>query len=291
MCGAKYCDEECSVLRKHMEACPWAQTAAPVGAQATQPTAKATQAVVGAQGAGDWGQPAAAASGQQQQAASNSSHKARSSAQSLAALCSAFTSTTPLLGRWCKSSTSGGSPVAIQWQSCFRLVVSDGHHYQQAVVVTELHARIESGGVETLGLIKLTEVSCRMVAGRRVIIILGLEVVSCRVAKLGAPSNVDPACAAKSASEASQQGAKPAPAAPPKPTPAVAHAEFNVGTNQQPQSAQQPQSLDSDEEEVLRLEEEKAKEVELQIQREAQLMDQWCSWAFCNNAGCASKQC
>ena len=77
----------------------------------------------------------------------------------------------------------------------------------------------------------------------------------------------------------------------PKSTPAVLHAESNVGTNQQPQSAQQPQSLDSDEEEVLRLEEEKAKEVELQIQREAQLMDQWCSWEFCNNAGCASKQC
>jgi replication factor A1 len=156
----------------------------------------------------------------------------------------------------------------------FGLVVSDGHHYQQVVVVSELHARIESWEVETLGLIKLTEVSCQVVAGRRVIIILGLEVVSCRVAKLGAPSNVDPACAAKSASEASQQGAKPAPAAPPRPTPAVAHAESNVGTNQQPQSAQQPQSLDSDEEKVLRLEEEKAKEVELQIQREAQLMDQ-----------------
>jgi replication factor A1 len=109
--------------------------------------------------------------------------------------------------------SSGNSMAVVR----FRLVVSDGHHYQQAVVVSELHARIESREVETLGLIKLTEVSCQVVAGRRVIIILGLEVVSCRVAKLGAPSNMDLACAAKSASEASQQGAKPAPAAPPKP--------------------------------------------------------------------------
>ena len=52
-------------------------------------------------------------------------------------------------------------------------------------------------------------------------------------------------------------------------------AKSNVGTKQQPQSAQQPQSprlpsarthLDSEEGEELRLEEEKAKEVEMQIQ-------------------------
>ena len=103
----------------------------------------------------------------------------------------------------------------------FKLVVSDGQHYQQAVVVTELNARILSGEVQTLGLIKLTEVFCKVVQNRSVIIILGLEVVPCPVGKLGKPSNVDSAGAATSASGENHQEAKPAPAASQKPTPAV----------------------------------------------------------------------
>ena len=84
---------------------------------------------------------------------------------------------------------STDNPVAVER---FRLVVSDGQHYQQAVVVTELNARIKSGEIQTLGLIKLTEIFCKVVMGRRVIIIFGLEVMSCPVEKLGKPSNVDP---------------------------------------------------------------------------------------------------
>ena len=218
-----------------MEAYPWAQAAAlvgaqaPVGAKASQASAKATQAVVEAQSEGDWGQPAAAASGQPQGAQ-------QCQLTSGAVLRIYHYDTTPgsvVQVLDIRRLSSGNSMAVVR----FRLVVSDGHHYQQAVVVSELHAKIESREVETLGLIKLTEVSCQEVAGQRVIIILGLEVVSCRVAKLGAPSNVDPKCAAKSTAGASQQGAKTVPAAPPKPTTAVVHAESNVGTNQQPQSA------------------------------------------------------
>ena len=130
---------------------------------------------------------------------------------------------------------STDNPVAVER---FRLVVSDGQHYQQAVVVTELNARIKSGEIQTLGLIKLTEIFCKVVMGRRVIIIFGLEVMSCPVEKLGKPSNVDP----------------------------------NVGTIQQPPSAQQPQCLH-----------------ERQLQEQTgQLMDDWCCREFCNKAGCVS---
>ena len=217
---------------------------------------------------GDWGQPAAASGQHQQPQGAQQCRITSGAVQRIYLYDTTPGSVVQVLD--IRRLSTGNSMAVVR----FRLVVSDGRHYQQAVVVTELNARIESGEVETLGLIKLTEVSCQVVAGRRVIIILGLEVVSCRVAKLGAPSNVDPVCAAKSAAEVSQRGAKPVPAAPPKPTPAVVHAESNVATNQQPQSAQQSQSLDSNEEEVLRLEEKKAKEVKLQILREAQLMDQ-----------------
>ena len=151
---------------------------------------------------GDWGQPAAA-SGQQQQPQGAQQCPITSGAVQRIYLYDTTPGSVVQVLDIRRLSTAGNSMAVVR----FRLVVSDGRHYQQAVVVTELNARIESGEVETLGLIKLTEVSCQVVAGRRVIIILGLEVVSCRVAKLGAPSNVDPACAAKSASEAGQQGA------------------------------------------------------------------------------------
>ena len=150
---------------------------------------------------GDWGQPAAA-SGQQQQPQGAQQCPITSGAVQRIYLYDTTPGSVVQVLDIRRLSTRNSMAVVR-----FRLVVSDGRHYQQAVVVTELNARIESGEVETLGLIKLTEVSCQVVAGRRVIIILGLEVVSCRVAKLGAPSNVDPACAAKSASEAGQQGA------------------------------------------------------------------------------------
>jgi len=136
-----------------------------------------------------------------------------------------------------KKLSSGNSNQAAER---FRLVVSDSQHYQQAMVATQLNAKILSEEVQKLGLIKLTEVICNVVQNRRIIIILGLEVVSGPVEKLGEPSNVDSAGAATSAfggnqqapaaTPAPQQETKPAPAAFKKSTPAVVQNKSNVNT-------------------------------------------------------------
>ena len=279
MCGAKYCGDECMVLHKHMEVfCPWGPAAAaPISAEATRVSAEATQAVVAAQGAGPAAASASGASGQPQEQPQEPQPPPPQPQPP-----QQWPMTGGAVQRMYHDDNTPGSvvqvldirrlstdnPVAVER---FRLVVSDGQHYQQAVVVTELNARIKSGEIQTLGLIKLTEIFCKVVMGRRVIIIFGLEVMSCPVEKLGKPSNVDP----------------------------------NVGTIQQPPSAQQPQCPGSGEGEQLRLEEGEAKVVEMHTQegyerqllggherqlqgQTGQLMDDWCCREFCNKAGCVS---
>ena len=260
MCGAKYCGHECMVLHKHMEVlCPFGAAAPPVSLEATQ-------AVVAAQGAGPAAASASGASGQPQPPQPPQPQEWPMTGGAVQRMYHDDNTPGSVVQVLDIRRLSTDNPVAVER---FRLVVSDGQHYQQAVVVTELNARIKSGEIQTLGLIKLTEIFCKVVMGRRVIIIFGLEVMSCPVGKLGKPSNVD----------------------------------SNVGTNQQPPSAQQPQCLGSGEGEQLRLEEGEAKVVEMQTQegyerqllggherqlqgQTGQLMDDWCCREFCNKAGC-----
>jgi hypothetical protein len=230
MCGAKYCGHECMVLHKHMEVlCPF-------GAAAPPPVSlEATQAVVAAQGAGPAAASASGASGQPQPPQPPQPQEWPMTGGAVQRMYHDDNTPGSVVQVLDIRRLSTDNPVAVER---FRLVVSDGQHYQQAVVVTELNARIKSGEIQTLGLIKLTEIFCKVVMGRRVIIIFGLEVMSCPVEKLGKPSNVDP----------------------------------NVGTIQQPPSAQQPQCLH-----------------ERQLQEQTgQLMDDWCCREFCNKAGCVS---
>ena len=243
----------------------------PFGAAAPPVSAEATQAVVAAQGAGPAAASASGASGQPQEPQPPQPQQPQQWPMTGGAVQRMYhDDSTPgsVVQVLDIRRLSTDNPMAVER---FRLVVSDGQHYQQAVVVTELNARIKSGEIQTLGLIKLTEIFCKVVMGWRVIIILGLEVVSCPVGKLGKPSNVD-----------SQ-----------KPTPAVAQANSNVGTNQQPPSAQQPQCLGSGEEEQLRLEEEKAKVVEMQIQEdyERQLQGDYEATAASDIDGGDSPEC
>jgi len=95
----------------------------------------------------------------------------------------------------------------------FRLVVSDSVHYQQAMVATQLNSMILSEEVQKSGLIKLTEVICNVVQNRRIIIILGLEVVSGPVDKAGEPVNVDTVAQSQTAFDNQAAPAASAPAA------------------------------------------------------------------------------
>jgi hypothetical protein len=51
--------------------------------------------------------------------------------------------------------------------STIRSVISDGQHYQQAMIAIQLNAKILSGEVQKLGLIKLTEIICQVVQNQR----------------------------------------------------------------------------------------------------------------------------
>lgn len=60
----------------------------------------------------------------------------------------------------------------------YRLIVSDGTHYQQAMLATQLNVLINEGQITEHGLICLEEFICNEVQGRKIVIILRCHVVS-----------------------------------------------------------------------------------------------------------------
>jgi hypothetical protein len=58
-----------------------------------------------------------------------------------------------------------------------RMIVSDGVNYMQGMMATQLNHYIESGQVQSLSVIKLTEFVCHVVQNRKIIIVLNCDVV------------------------------------------------------------------------------------------------------------------
>jgi hypothetical protein len=56
-------------------------------------------------------------------------------------------------------------------------IVSDGVNYMQGMMATQLNHHIESGQVQSLSVIKLTEFVCNVVQNRKIIIVLNCDVV------------------------------------------------------------------------------------------------------------------
>merc|ERR1711871_125931 len=56
----------------------------------------------------------------------------------------------------------------------YRLVLSDGVHYQQAMLATQLNDTIDMENLKPNTLVKLDEVICNVVQDRRIIIVLGM---------------------------------------------------------------------------------------------------------------------
>jgi hypothetical protein len=107
----------------------------------------------------------------------------------------------------------------------YRLILSDGAHFIQAMLATQHNHLLESQAVQKNTLVKLTSFALNMVQDRRLVIILGLEPVG-QEDKIGDPKNVDTATAA--------EGAAPAPAA------AAAAAKVKPEPVQQQQQKPQP---------------------------------------------------
>lgn len=89
----------------------------------------------------------------------------------------------------------------------YRLILSDGSHFQQAMVTTKLNELITSGTLKLNCIVCLKQYICNEVQGRKIVIVLDLEVTGMESERIGNPVNIS----------ASKGGAvvKPAPSAAP----------------------------------------------------------------------------
>ena len=105
----------------------------------------------------------------------------------------------------------------------YRLVLSDGQHFQQAMLSTNLNPMVQGGAVTINSIIRLDDFLCNEYQGRRIIIVTALTVLGneprigmprkIEEASEGAPSISRPATAAPAASSSVPVPAASAPAA------------------------------------------------------------------------------
>ncbi|CDU25683.1 probable replication factor-A protein 1 [Sporisorium scitamineum] len=74
----------------------------------------------------------------------------------------------------------------------YRIIVSDGVHYAQAMLASQKRSMVESGELEKNCLIRISQYASNSVQNRRILILLDLEVAHKPTAeRLGNPTNVD----------------------------------------------------------------------------------------------------
>ncbi|PWN54342.1 replication factor-a protein [Violaceomyces palustris] len=81
----------------------------------------------------------------------------------------------------------------------YRIIISDGIHYAQAMLGSQKRSMVESGEVDKNSVIRVLQFATNPVQNRRIIILLNFEVVSPpTLERLGSPKNVDEALTVKS---------------------------------------------------------------------------------------------
>lgn len=78
----------------------------------------------------------------------------------------------------------------------YRLAISDGSHFQQAMIATQLNVLITEHKLTLNCLVRIKEVICNTVQQKKIVIILNLEVVAQLPAKVGNPVSIDLAMSA-----------------------------------------------------------------------------------------------
>jgi replication factor A1 len=73
----------------------------------------------------------------------------------------------------------------------YRLAVSDGKHYQQAMLATQLNSLVADGSLQVHTVIRMNDFIANEVANKRIIIILNVDVMSSSADKIGTPVSVD----------------------------------------------------------------------------------------------------
>jgi replication factor A1 len=77
----------------------------------------------------------------------------------------------------------------------YRLIISDGVNYQQAMLATQLNNLIDNQTLSVNCIVQIKEYICNQVQGRKIVIVLQLDVMQPATDKIGNPSNVETAAA------------------------------------------------------------------------------------------------
>ena len=85
------------------------------------------------------------------------------------------------------SSTAGSAPATER----FRLSISDGIHFMQAMVATQLNPRVSNEEIKKDTVIQLEDCICNLIQGRRIVIILKVEILSQPGQQIGSPVNIE----------------------------------------------------------------------------------------------------
>ncbi|KIO34314.1 hypothetical protein M407DRAFT_16849 [Tulasnella calospora MUT 4182] len=72
-----------------------------------------------------------------------------------------------------------------------RLILSDGNHFVQAMLATQRNNLVDEEQIVRFSVIKLTKFHASMLAGKRLIILIDLEVLEREAEKIGEPKNIE----------------------------------------------------------------------------------------------------
>jgi replication factor A1 len=107
----------------------------------------------------------------------------------------------------------------------YRIILSDGEHFQQAMLSTRLNGLVKDETLKQFSKLKLTEFIVNKVQTRRIIIVLNGEVVGSSEEKIGNPINISKALGGASAG-GTAAAAPPPPRATTAPVPAPVRASY-----------------------------------------------------------------
>ncbi|KAL1315842.1 replication protein A 70 kDa DNA-binding subunit A-like [Arachis hypogaea] len=118
----------------------------------------------------------------------------------------------------------------------FRLVLSDGSHYQQSMLATQKNDLIHSGKLQRGSIIVLNQYTCSLVQGRSIIIIIELDILLDKCELLGKPVSATKFAPSQSATDQSGitsgnnvPGPSPEPPKVNQPASSVGSSSFDMG--------------------------------------------------------------
>ena len=91
-------------------------------------------------------------------------------------------------------------------QQRYRLILSDGEAYQQAMLATQKNDLITDGKLKQNAIVRLSKFICNEVQNRHIVIVLDLDIVGGAQGKIGTPQSIDTVVASGGAGAAAPEG-------------------------------------------------------------------------------------